>query len=593
MSSYQVIARKWRPQNFDEVVFQDHVSKTLRNSIENGRISHAYLFSGPRGVGKTTMARILAKALNCVEGPTPNPCGVCDNCVEVKSGTAFDVIEIDGASNRGIEDIRELRENVNFAPVKSKYKVYIIDEVHMLTKEAFNALLKTLEEPPAHVVFVLATTEMHQVPETILSRCQKFFFKKIPIDPVVEHLKNIVTKEGYTISAKALYPIARASEGSMRDAQSLLDQVIAFSDSDERAGIEIGEEDALAILGIVPVESYIKQLRNIAGLDAAAAMEEVDKVVSIGVDIPRYIAGFIDILRSLRLVKNGISLQELLGLSPEEIALVKEIADSYFDEEIGPLFRILNDVQRDLRFSNNERVNLEMALLDMIAFKRAPSLASILSKLQDPSLAIKSPSNIARQAGGAGEAQKKNLIEPKPEPKPVPVPEPKKEEPASSKEPSSFGDYDVAALWADFLGSIRDEKQFLYNILKPTSAKLKGNSLLIEYPGDADNSYYSRMLDKNKELITTGMSQRLDRNITVEVGNRPEGAEGPAPAKAGPEEYFPVSNNNAPEEPLAGNSAPPPEAEPLKSPEVDELDQGNPTVEKIKTAFHGQVVDKK
>jgi DNA polymerase-3 subunit gamma/tau len=178
--SYEVIARKWRPQNFDEVVFQDHISKTLQNSIKNGRISHAYLFSGPRGVGKTTMARILAKALNCVHGPTSSPCGECNNCIEIKSGNSFDVIEIDGASNNGVDDIRDLREKVNFAPVRSAYKVYIIDEVHMVTTQAFNALLKTLEEPPPHVVFIFATTEIHKIPDTILSRCQKFFFKKIP-----------------------------------------------------------------------------------------------------------------------------------------------------------------------------------------------------------------------------------------------------------------------------------------------------------------------------------------------------------------------------------------------------------------------------
>ncbi|HNV49110.1 MAG TPA: DNA polymerase III subunit gamma/tau, partial [Spirochaetota bacterium] len=179
--AYQVLARKWRPQDFTGVVHQDHISKTLSSSIRNGRVSHAYLFAGPRGVGKTTMARILAKALNCLSapGPTDAPCGTCENCVEIRDGSSFDVIEIDGASNRGIENVRELRENVNFAPLKSRFKVYIIDEVHMLTRESFNALLKTLEEPPAHVVFVFATTEIHQIPDTILSRCQKYFFKKI------------------------------------------------------------------------------------------------------------------------------------------------------------------------------------------------------------------------------------------------------------------------------------------------------------------------------------------------------------------------------------------------------------------------------
>ena len=231
--SYQVIARKWRPQTFDEVVYQDHVSRTIRNSIKNGRIAHAYLFSGPRGVGKTTMARIVAKSLNCVNGPTSTPCGKCENCVEIRRGVSFDVIEIDGASNNGIDNIRELRENVNFAPAKSRYKIYIIDEVHMVTTAAFNALLKTLEEPPAHIIFIFATTEIHKIPDTILSRCQKYFFKKIPVDVVVAHLASIVEKEGYRVSQGALYPVARIADGSMRDAQSLLDQVISFSGAAE------------------------------------------------------------------------------------------------------------------------------------------------------------------------------------------------------------------------------------------------------------------------------------------------------------------------------------------------------------------------
>jgi len=283
--SYQVTARKWRPQKFEEVVYQDHVSKTLKNSIEKGRVSHAYLFSGPRGTGKTTMARILAKALNCETGPTPSPCGECDNCREIRNSMSFDVIEIDGASNRGVNDIRELRENVNFAPVKAKYKIYIIDEVHMLTKEAFNALLKTLEEPPPHVVFIFATTEAHQVPDTILSRCQKYFFKKIPVDPIVRQLKNIIQHEGYRVSDRALFPIARAAEGSMRDAQSLMDQVISFSDSRKGGDTEISEMDALSILGIVPVESYAVLLGSIAAADTAAVMAEVHRISIMGADI--------------------------------------------------------------------------------------------------------------------------------------------------------------------------------------------------------------------------------------------------------------------------------------------------------------------
>ena len=381
--SYQVIARKWRPQVFNEVVFQDHVSKTIQNSIIHNRISHAYLFSGPRGVGKTTMARIFAKALNCITGPTPSPCGECENCREIKSGISFDVIEIDGASNNGIDNIRELRENVNFAPVKSKYKIYIIDEVHMVTTQAFNALLKTLEEPPPHVVFIFATTEMHKIPETILSRCQKYFFKKIPLEKIVEHLVGIVHKEGYRISENALFPIARVSDGSMRDAQSLLEQIIAFSGLSGGSDVEISEEDALSIMGIVPTDSYIRLMNLIADADNKGLISEVEKITSIGIDISRYSSGLIDIIRALRLIKAGIDIQTILGLSNEEIKGLKSAADRFNDEELSRFFVYVTDLVKNLKFSGTERVYLEMTLLDMVSVKKTPSIAEILKYLEN------------------------------------------------------------------------------------------------------------------------------------------------------------------------------------------------------------------
>jgi DNA polymerase III subunit gamma/tau len=379
--SYQVIARKWRPQTFDDIVFQEHISKTIRNSIKSGRISHAYLFSGPRGVGKTTTARVLAKALNCLSGenPTDNPCGICENCIEIRDGYSFDVIEIDGASNRGIDNIRELRENVSLAPVKARYKVYIIDEVHMLTKEAFNALLKTLEEPPNHVVFVFATTEIHRIPETILSRCQKYFFRKIPVDVITSHLAKIVDSEGYRIDKSALYPIARAAEGSMRDSQSLLDQVISFSDG------AIDEKDTLSILGIVTLDSYLNLLNYIADFDRIKLIDEIDNIISLGIDIPRYVSGFVDIIRTLRLIGNGIVLKDILGFSDDEISKLMGAGKRFTDEELSLIFTLGVDLQYNLRFSTNERINLEMAILDMVNLKKSPSLASILKKISETS----------------------------------------------------------------------------------------------------------------------------------------------------------------------------------------------------------------
>jgi DNA polymerase-3 subunit gamma/tau len=229
--SYQVFARKWRPQVFEDVIGQGHITRTLQNAIATNRLAHAFLFSGPRGVGKTTTARILAKALNCKEGPTPTPCGKCDSCLETTAGTSVDVIEIDGASNRGIEHIRELRETVKYAPVGGKNKVYVIDEVHMLTNEAFNALLKTLEEPPPHVIFIFATTEPQKIPATIHSRCQRYGFKRIALQEIAAKLREITDKESIKVTDQGLTMIARAAEGSMRDSQSLLDQAVSYSGS--------------------------------------------------------------------------------------------------------------------------------------------------------------------------------------------------------------------------------------------------------------------------------------------------------------------------------------------------------------------------
>ena len=557
--SYQVIARKWRPGDFDAVIFQDHVSRTIKNSIKSGRIHHAYLFAGPRGVGKTTMARILAKALNCVNGPTDSPCGVCENCVEIRDGSSFDVIEIDGASNRGIENIRELRENVNFAPLKSRYKVYIIDEVHMLTKEAFNALLKTLEEPPPHVVFVFATTEIHQVPETILSRCQKYFFKKIAIDAIARHLGYIAQKEGFTVDEKALYSVARAADGSMRDAQSLLDQVLSFAEG------EIGEEDALAILGVVPIESYMKILTDIAGGDRKGVLIEVDRVVTLGVDIPRYAAGLIDVLRAVRLIKNGISVQELLGFSPEENGQLRNIAEMYSDEDIGALFATGKELLVSLRSAANERIYLEMALLDMAAAAQAPSVSALLRKIEELS------------EGGASTVEKKNR-------KPHNVITPPHDADAAAERPaeatanerqSAVSDDAIKRNWDEFIAQLRTTGAFLHAKLAHARVDVRDGRLSINYPAGQDTSYYSRILDRNDiTFIKDALKKRMGQDIDVSIGRHDpvEEAELPVPGE--------------------DQSAPPPEAVMLKNPEVEEMEIVNPVVEKVKDLFQGKIINK-
>lgn len=352
--SYQVIARRWRPQNFDEVVYQDHISKTIRGAIESGRIPHSFIFAGPRGVGKTTSARILARALNCVKGPTPTPCGECENCIEIRDGRSFDVMEIDGASNNSVDDIRELRETVNFAPAKGKYKVYIIDEVHMLSTSAFNALLKTLEEPPDHVIFIFATTEIQKLPETILSRCQKFFFKKISVEAIATLCMTIAKKEGFDPEEKAIFAIARAAAGSMRDAQSLLEQVLSSGEK------TISEKMVLEQLGIVTLDSFLSILKSVAAQSSGEILTECNRVSRAGVDPVRYAAGIAETIRAMRIAKTGISLRESADLSAEEESLIIQSSKLFFDNELSVFFWIAQKILSQMRFSQNEYACIEM-----------------------------------------------------------------------------------------------------------------------------------------------------------------------------------------------------------------------------------------
>ncbi|HOU85029.1 MAG TPA: DNA polymerase III subunit gamma/tau [Spirochaetota bacterium] len=442
--SYQVIARRWRPQNFNEVVFQDHVLKTIRNSISSGRVSHAYIFTGPRGVGKTTVARILAKSLNCLEGPTPDPCGVCENCVEIKNGTSFDVYEIDGASNTSVDNIRDLREKVNFAPVKSKYKIYIIDEVHMLSTGAFNALLKTLEEPPAHVVFIFATTEIHKVPDTILSRCQKYNFKKIPVEAIADHLKKILSSDKVDYEPSAIFPIARASGGSMRDAQSLLEQAISFSDG------KITEANALESLGIVPFSSYSRLLSALVSLSKEALMKEIDSIAESGANLQLYLSGFAEVIRCVRLLKSGIYLYNASSFSKEEAEALKKFSDEFSDEELSAFFKILTSTYFEIKGIENERLSIEMGLLDMIELRSRPSIAEIIKKLES------SP-------GVFPTAEKKSVQTANPE---VPVRNiPERINPASSQ-PQKKNDIAADGILNSFFEESRKIKLYLYQKLK-------------------------------------------------------------------------------------------------------------------------------
>ena len=375
--SYLVLARKWRPQSFEEVIGQRHITKTLQNAIANERVAHAFLFAGARGVGKTSMARILAKALNCQEGPKPLPCNRCENCKEISSGTAMDVLEIDGASNRGINEIRELRENVKYTPAKSTFKIFIIDEVHMLTPEAFNALLKTLEEPPPRVIFILATTQPHKIPLTILSRCQRFDFKRIPAEEIYQRLKEIVSQEEVEVSDKGLLLMARESKGSLRDGQSLLDQTIAF------AGKKIKDEDVKEVLGVVDSTILFEVSSAIAGGDTGKCLDIINNIDTYGYDTGRFCRELLEHLRNLMVVKIGGDPKQLTDLQAKEIEDLVAQSEEFSLDQIHRLFNILLKSEEEISRSTFPKVIMEVALVKMASLRPLVPLDEIMDRLKE------------------------------------------------------------------------------------------------------------------------------------------------------------------------------------------------------------------
>jgi DNA polymerase-3 subunit gamma/tau len=375
--SYQVLARKWRPQLFEEVIEQKHVVKTLQNAITGNRIAHAFLFTGQRGVGKTSIARILAKALNCKEGPTPRPCGKCSFCKEITEGNAIDILEIDGASNTGVDDVRGLREDVKYVPARGRYKIYIIDEVHMLSKSAFNALLKTLEEPPAHVIFMFATTEVHKIPATVLSRCQRFDLRRLSSDMVVKHLAYIASREHITISEQGLRWIAREAEGSMRDAQSILDRVISY------AGDKIEDKDIVAVLGLVDRALLMRTSQAIMEKDAKECLDIVSDLFRSGYDINQFYQEFLEHLRNLIVVKISKKPDQLMELSSNECDLLKEQVKDSELETLQRLFDIWLKAEEEINRSSLPQTVLEMVLLKMVYLKSLLPLDDALAKLDE------------------------------------------------------------------------------------------------------------------------------------------------------------------------------------------------------------------
>jgi DNA polymerase-3 subunit gamma/tau len=400
--SYLIFARKYRPQTFEDMVGQRSVVQTLQNAIRTKRVTQAYLFSGMRGTGKTTAARVLAKALNCVDGPTPTPCNVCDECVAIVDDRSLDVLEIDGASNRGIDEIRTLRESLKYKPIHSRTKVIIIDEVHQVTGPAFNALLKTLEEPPANTVFIFATTEFNKVPATIVSRCQHFEFKKISRKEIINHLMGIAKKEGITISPNGLGLIADASEGSLRDAQSLLDQALAFS------GEVVNDEELKEILGSIGADSLYEGSSTVLDERPEAVFPLVDRLVECGTDLRVFFKELIEHFRNLLLVRSIDDPRDLLSLDGAELERLRREAGKASAEDLLRHLLALQQAEAGLRYSSHPRIFLESLLIKMCHFRKLVPLSDLIAEVG------------ALQAGSVDSNGAGDLSTPKAGPKPRP-----------------------------------------------------------------------------------------------------------------------------------------------------------------------------
>ncbi len=375
--SYLVLARKLRPMRFGDLVGQSHISQTLINAIRSDRVAHAFLFTGPRGTGKTSCARILTKALSCTAPVDNEPCNGCENCLEINQGIATDIIEIDAASNRGIEHIRELRENVKFSPAKCRFKTYIIDEVHMLTMESFNALLKTLEEPPAHVKFILATTDHHKIPTTVMSRCQRYDFSNIAVAEMVAYLKLVVAQEGILISETGLNIIAKSATGGMRDALTALDMLISFS------GSQIDDEKVLSVLGLNDARELDTLVEAIIGRDISKVTVLFQNLVEKGRSIARIVIDLMNVIKDLSLVKEVPS-EELKwhDFLPDQLELYQRLANSVTQGTLQQYFQIALEVEGQIRRSTQAKICVEMALIKMCSVESLAGVAEIITALR-------------------------------------------------------------------------------------------------------------------------------------------------------------------------------------------------------------------
>jgi DNA polymerase-3 subunit gamma/tau len=543
--SYQVLARKWRPKTFEQVVGQSTVTRTLQNALGSGRIGHAFLLSGARGVGKTTTARILAKALNCGKGEdaTANPCDECPSCTEIAAGSSLDVHEIDGATNNGVEQVRELRESARYSPARDRFKVWIIDEVHMLSTGAFNALLKTLEEPPPRVKFIFATTEYHKLPDTILSRCQQYDFRMIPAKELQAHLREIADAEKIQVSDEALGRIARAAEGSVRDALSLFDQVLAYS------GDHVRDEDLHALLGLIDRELLTTVSRAAAEGDSLALLNLVERLADFGADYRNFTRELTLHFRELMMLKVAPAGSALLAqILPEERERLAPIAAAYSEEDLLRIFDVLGDLETELRLAQDPRVLLEMALLKLVQLRRLMPFAELVARVEQlaggaaptrPRPAIAAPPPVSKEpptipmrvpAVPAAPAPVPASAAPPPTPASTPTPTAAAAPaPMAAPSPAVRAEGSGATLVAAMIEAAATRPSLLQP-LRLAQADLAGDTLTLNVPSDF-LAFAQMHADDYAQMAT----RAAGRNVKVRVNGNGSAAE-PEPEKATPAE---------------------------------------------------------
>ena len=546
--AYQVTARKWRPRQFDEVVGQEHITATLKNAVHSGRIAQCYLFCGPRGVGKTTTARILAKVLNCADPRDGNPCEACDSCQSIATSTSMNVLEIDGASNNSVDDIRELREVVRYAATEGVYKIYIIDEVHMLSTSAFNALLKTLEEPPEHVVFIFATTEVQSVPDTILSRCQRFNFRRISSGQIAAHLGIIAQAEGIAVEEEALHLLASRADGALRDAESLLDQVVSL-------GAEVSQQAVVQVLGLVDRGLYFELLDAMREAAPARVLEIVAQAVDEGVDIEEFVYGLVELLRHLLFAKIQGGTDEL-DMAEDARRRCGELAAAMEVEDLLRMMQSLLDLEADIKRSVQPRFRVEIALVHLALMGRSVDVGELLRRLQSlEGAAPRPPRPAAPPPPSSGRSEQappplpsgrgEQVASPAPsdlneQAAPPPPTQQQVAVPAESNDAASAAapSFDqVRTAWAELVNAVRAAKPPLGNFLKGAILDgLEGHVLKLSF-GASDRFAMTQVI-KNRESVEEIAEAKYGWRLRLEAAAKKE--DQPAPQAASQPESDPT-----------------------------------------------------